>query len=135
MSDLTFNEQLLHQAANILSYKGADGKAARDVYGLLGHAASAVDRLLSYKGADGKARRDFYGLVANAPADTVRALLDAKLVSAADGKEYTVEQYLVTNNARLNEAKAKDEARDAAIAKLTTAVAELTALVKKGASA
>lgn len=123
---LSYNEQLLRQAANILSYKGANGGASLDVYGMIANGpALAAKATLGYKGEDGKAPKDFYGMVASLPQETAKALLNTKLRSVHDGQEYTFEQYLVTDNQRLNEARMKDAARDAQIAALVQAVSTL----------
>ena len=81
--------------------------------------------ILGYKGADGKAPKDVYGRIVDAPQDTVNALLNTKIRSAFDGKEYTYRDYLVTDNARLNEARIRAAARDAQLTALAETVKAL----------
>lgn len=81
--------------------------------------------ILSYRGVDGKAPKDLYGKITDAPQDTANALLNTKIRSAFDGKEYTFRDYLVTDNQRLNEARIKDAARDAQITALIDTVQSL----------
>ena len=81
--------------------------------------------VLGYRGADGKAPKDIYGKITDAPQDTVNALLNTKIRSAFDGKEYTYRDYLVTDNARLNEARIRDAARDAQLTALAETVKAL----------
>lgn len=84
-----------------------------------------VQAILGYRGADGKAPKDLYGKITDAPQDTVNALLNTKIRSAFDGKEYTYRDYLVTDNARLNEARIRDAARDAQLTALAETVKAL----------
>lgn len=81
--------------------------------------------ILTYRGVDGKAAKDVYGKITDAPQDTVNALMNTKIRSAYDGKEYTFRDYLVTDNQRLNEARIKDAARDAQITALIDTVQSL----------
>lgn len=83
------------------------------------------DVILGYRGMDGKAPKDVYGKITDAPKDTVAALLNTKLRSAFDGKEYTFRDYLLTDNARLNEARIRDAARDAQMTALAETVKAL----------
>lgn len=81
--------------------------------------------ILGYRGMDGKAPKDVYGRIVDAPQDTVDALLNTKLRSAFDGKEYAFRDYLLTDNARLNEARIRDAARDAQLTALAETVKAL----------
>lgn len=84
-----------------------------------------VQAILGYRGADGKAPKDLYGKITDAPQDTANALLNTKIRSAFDGKEYTYRDYLVTDNHRLNEARLRDAARDAQMTTLAETVKAL----------
>lgn len=88
------------------------------------------NHILSYRGVDGKAPKDVYGKITDAPQDTVNLLLNTKLKSTFDGKEYPLRDYLVINNQRLNDARVRDQTREVEIAHLTSKVEALAQAVK-----
>jgi len=65
------------------------------------------DAILTYRGMEGKEAKDLYGKITDAPKDTVSALLSRKIKSMFDSKDYPVQDYLLVNNHRLNEADFK----------------------------
>lgn len=83
------------------------------------------NHILSYRGIDGKAGKDLYAKITDAPQDAANALLNTKIRSTFDGKEYPFRDYLVVDNQRLNEARLKDAARDAQLTALVETVKAL----------
>lgn len=63
--------------------------------------------ILSYRGVDGKAPKDLYGKITDAAKDTVDTLLSRKIKSMFDSKEYALQDYLLVNNHRANEGNFK----------------------------